>query len=168
KKGPESARKLADLRAELTRLKRPSLPPDVPGAYAVTEGKPEDIAMQRRGDPGSPGPIIPRGVPRFAFWDGQSSASASPQGSGRLELANWLTQPDNPLTTRVIVNRIWQHHFGRGIVATSSNFGLRGEPPTHPALLDWLAGRFIASGWSIKAMHREIILSRTYQLASDL
>ena len=66
-----------------------------------------------------------------------------------------------------MVNRIWQHHFGRGIVATSSNFGIRGDQPTHPELLDWLASRFIASGWSIKAIHREIILSQTYQLASD-
>jgi hypothetical protein len=68
----------------------------------------------------------------------------------------------------VIVNRIWQHHFGRGIVATSSNFGLRGEPPTHPELLDWLAGRFVAEGWSIKAIHRAILLSNTYQLGCQL
>ena len=67
-----------------------------------------------------------------------------------------------------MVNRIWQHHFGRGIVATPSNFGLRGEPPTHPELLDWLAGRFVARGWSVKAMHREIVLSQTYQLSSEL
>ncbi len=66
-----------------------------------------------------------------------------------------------------MVNRIWQHHFGRGIVATPSNFGIRGEPPTHPELLDWLAARFVASGWSIKAIHREIMLSQTYQLSSD-
>ena len=149
-------------------LKRPSLPPDLAGAYAVTEGKPVDAALQRRGDPASPGEVVPRGVPRFAFLDGEPPPPVSSHGSGRLELARWLTQPDNPLTPRVMVNRIWQHHFGRGIVATPSNFGLRGEPPTHPELLDWLAARFVASGWSIKAIHREILLSRTYQLSSDL
>ena len=66
-----------------------------------------------------------------------------------------------------MVNRIWQHHFGRGIVATPSNFGIRGEPPTHPELLDWLAAKFVVGGWSIKAMHREIVLSQTYQLSSE-
>ena len=126
-------------------LKRPSLPPDLAGGYAVTEGKPVDAALQRRGDPASPGDVVPRGVPRFAFLDGEPPPPVPSHGSGRLELARWLTQPDNPLTPRVMVNRIWQHHFGRGIVATPSNFGLRGEPPTHPELLDWLAGRFVAS-----------------------
>ena len=126
-------------------LKRPSLPPDLPGGYAVTEGKPVDAALQRRGDPASPGDVVPRGVPRFAFLDGEPPPPVPSHGSGRLELARWLTQPGNPLTPRVMVNRIWQHHFGRGIVATPSNFGLRGEPPTHPELLDWLAARFVAS-----------------------
>jgi hypothetical protein len=82
-------------------------------------------------------------------------------------LARWLTRPEHPLTARVMVNRLWQHHFGRGLVTTPSNFGLRGEPPTHPELLDWLAARFVASGWSIKAIQREIVLSRTYRLASS-
>jgi hypothetical protein len=90
------------------------------------------------------------------------------QESGRLELARWLTQPGHPLTARVIVNRIWQHHFGTGLVATASNFGVRGDPPSHPELLDSLASRFVAGGWSIKALHRAIVLSRTYQLSSDL
>ena len=113
--------------------------------------------------------VVPRGVPRFAIPGRRASQPAvSAQGSGRLELARWLTQPDNPLTPRVMVNRIWQHHFGRGIVATPSNFGLRGDPPTHPELLDWLAARFVAAGWSIKTIHREILLSQTYQLSSDL
>jgi hypothetical protein len=77
-----------------------------------------------------------------------------------------LTRPENPLTARVMVNRIWQHHFGKGLVTTPSNFGLRGEAPTHPELLDWLAARFVESGWSVKAMHRLIVLSKTYQLSS--
>ena len=136
----------------------------------------------------------PTPSPRASPWMPRSSAGAIPAGpglscpaaclgsrsggrlrlrpsraaaSGRLELAEWLTRPDHPLTARVMVNRIWQHHFGRGIVATPSNFGIRGEPPTHPELLDWLAARFVASGWSIKDMHREILLSQTYQLSSD-
>ncbi len=83
------------------------------------------------------------------------------------ELAEWLTRPDHPLTARVLVNRIWQHHFGRGIVATPSNFGLRGARPTHPELLDFLARRFVASGWSIKAMHRLILSSKVYRLSSN-
>ena len=88
------------------------------------------------------------------------------QGSGRLELAHAIASADNPLTARVMVNRIWQHHFGRGLVASSSNFGVLGERPSHPELLDWLAHRFMASGWSIKAMHRTIMLSATYQQSS--
>jgi hypothetical protein len=166
-KDPESKRRLAEMRLELSRLKRTSLPPDLPGSYAVTEGMPADAALQRRGDPAIPGEVVPRGVPRFAFLDSEPAPAVGSHASGRLELAKWLTQADNPLTPRVMVNRIWQHHFGRGIVATPSNFGLRGDPPTHPELLDWLASRFVVSGWSVKAIHREILLSRTYQLASD-
>ena len=83
-----------------------------------------------------------------------------------MQLAQWLTRADNPLTARVIVNRIWQHHFGKGIVTTPSNFGVRGEAPTHPELLDWLTERFIESGWSIKSIHRLILSSKTYRLAS--
>jgi len=167
RKDAQSSRRLAELRKELTRLKRSSLPPDLPGGYAVTEGEPTDAALQRRGDPDNPGDVVPRGVPRFAFLAAAPAPAVASHASGRLELAQWLTQIDNPLTPRVMVNRIWQHHFGRGIVATPSNFGLHGDPPTHPELLDWLAARFVASGWSIKAIHREIVLSQTYQLASD-
>jgi hypothetical protein len=164
---PKGRGRLAELKAELSRLKRTSLPTSMPGAYAVTEGPPTDVPLQRRGEPESPGPVVPHGVPRFAFLAGEAPPPMAKGSSGRNELAQWLTRPDHPLTARVIVNRIWQHHFGRGIVATSSNFGVRGEPPTHPELLDWLANRFVAGGWSIKAMHREIVLSQTYELASN-
>ena len=87
-------------------------------------------------------------------------------GSGRLQLAEWMTRPDHPLTARVMVNRVWQHLFGRGIVATPSNFGRLGQPPTHPELLDYLAVRFVKSGWSVKSLIREIMTSRTYQQSS--
>ncbi len=108
--------------------------------------------------------------------DGPATVTPLPTraSSGRrLTLANWLTRPDNPLTSRVIVNRIWQYHMGRGLVTTSSDFGKLGEPPSHPELLDWLAQRFVADGWSFKKMHRLLVTSRTYQQsatapASDL
>ncbi len=89
----------------------------------------------------------------WLFWG--VIRSTFQHGSGRLELAHAIASADNPLTARVMVNRIWQHHFGRGLVALLSNFGTLGERPSHPELLDWLAHRFIASGWSIKAMHRD-------------
>jgi hypothetical protein len=150
-------------RDELLALRRTNLPPDLPGAYAVAEGTPVDVPIQLAGDPDRPGPVAHRGPPRFL-------AGKEPfvirEGSGRLELARWLTAAENPLFARVMVNRLWQHHFGRGLVATPSNFGLRGEPPTHPELLDYLAAEFVRSGWSIKAMHRLIVLSHTYQLSS--
>ena len=84
----------------------------------------------------------------------------------RLALANWITAPDNPLTARVMVNRIWQHHFGRGIVASLGDFGHIGERPTHPELLDWLANEFVAQGWSLKKLHRLILISTAYRQSS--
>jgi hypothetical protein len=107
---------------------------------------------------------VGRGAP--AFFCSQPLEIPSTE-SGRRQLAEWLTRPENPLTARVMVNRIWQHHFGRGMVATPSNFGLRGAPPTHPELLDFLSARFIEGGWSIKAMHRLILTSKTWGLSSQ-
>src|SRR5262249_2400305 len=120
------------------------------------------------------GATVPRGVIQVigAVPSGSTAtvdpAIAQGQTSGRLELARWIASPANPLTARVMVNRIWQHHFGRGIVATSDNFGVRGDRPTHPELLDWLAARFVESGWSVKAMHRLIALSNAYQQSGQL
>jgi hypothetical protein len=151
------------LRDELLALQRTNLPPGLPGAYGVEEGTPADVPIQLAGDPARPGPVARRGPPRFLAGREPFLIRA---GSGRLELARWLTAPDNPLFARVMVNRLWQHHFGRGLVATPSNFGLRGEPPTHPELLDWLAAEFVRRGWSVKAIHRLILISKTYQLAS--
>jgi hypothetical protein len=129
--------------------------------YAVAESEhPADAKIQRRGDPTNLGPVVRRGMPGVL---GGYDLPPIRSGSGRRELAAWLTDPANPLTYRVVVNRLWQHHFGRGIVATASNFGIKGALPSHPELLDWLASRFIDDGFSIKAMHRRILLSATYQ-----
>jgi hypothetical protein len=156
--------KLNRLRAELEDLQKAGLPPGLPCAYAVSEGTPADVPLQRRGEPDDKGPTVRRAAPKFLA--GAHNLAIPAGQSGRLQLAEWLTRPDNPLTARVLVNRIWQHHFGRGLVGTPNNFGLRGEEPTHPELLDWLAAAFIEKGWSVKAMHRLIVQSKAYQLAS--
>jgi hypothetical protein len=164
-KSPADNLRLQQLQSEHSRLLRSNLPPDLPLAYAVSEGPTTDSPIHRRGEPSTPGPVVPR-IPRFPFLATQPPPTTT-HGSGRLEFARWLTQASNPLTPRVLVNRIWQHHFGKGIVATPSNFGIRGELPSHPELLDHLANRFLASNWSIKSIHRDILLSRTYRLSSQ-
>ena len=158
-------RRINERRNALKMFRRPGLPAGLAGAYAVAEGEPVDARLQRGGEPSDVGETVPRGTPKFLSAE---TPFAVPAGaSGRRQLADWLTRPDHPLTARVMVNRVWQYHFGRGLVATPSNFGLRGDPPTHPELLDWLTRRFIESGWSIKALHRLIVLSHTYALAND-
>ena len=132
----------------------------VPGTRHKTTG---DMPIFVRGDHLNPGEIVARAIPGV-FATGNDDFEIT--GSGRLELANWLTQPDHPLTARVMANRIWQHLFGRGIVATPSNFGRLGQPPTHPELLDYLAVRLVESGWSVKSLIREIMTSQAYQQAS--
>ena len=106
-------------------------------------------------------------VPRQFLEHFSSDRKPFIQGSGRLELARAIVDPKNPLTARVLVNRVWAHHFGHGLVATPSDFGLRAQPPSHPLLLDWLAARFVDDGWSIKKLHRQIMLSATYQQSSN-
>ena len=132
-------------------------------AYGVVEGTPHDVPMQMRGEPDRPGEVVPRG---FIKVLGGGPLPERTTGSGRLELAEWLTCGDNPLAARVMVNRIWQHHFGHALVRTPNDFGARGQKPSHPELLDYLAKEFIRSGWSIKAMHRLLILSSTYRQSS--
>jgi hypothetical protein len=132
-------------------------------AYAVTEGTPHDEKIQHYGDPKDLGEEVPRG---FLQVLGGGSLPADVKGSGRLALANWIASQDNPLTARVIVNRIWQGHFGRGIVATANDFGSRGVAPSNQDLLDYLATTFMEKGWSIKSLHKEILLSHAYQLSS--
>ena len=135
----------------------------VPKAYAVMDGPGRNAAVQKKGDPALKEEEVPRG---FLTVLGGQKLPAEERGSGRRQLAEWITDPANPLTARVMVNRIWQHHLGKGLVRTPNDFGVRGEAPTHPELLDWLAERFIASGWSIKSMHRLVMLSRVYALSS--
>jgi hypothetical protein len=155
-----AAEALAGARKELAAVQ--AAKPVIDDAYAVADGKPADARVQVRGDPHRLGDPVPRGFP--AVLGGQRLPPGF-HGSGRLQLATWLTDRGNPLTARVMVNRIWQYHFGRGIVETPNDFGSRGKRPTHPELLDFLAARLIDSGWSVKAMHRLILLSRTWQLA---
>jgi hypothetical protein len=168
---PLAARaRLAALRKELETLKG-TRPPVVPMAVAVQDGGPKgtrhegfrDAHVFIRGNHKKLGKKVPRRFPIVLAGDRQAAIT---QGSGRLELARWLTGPDSPLTARVMVNRIWQHHFGEGLVRTPNNFGERGERPTHPELLDYLADQFVRSGWSVKAMHRLILLSSAYQQSS--
>lgn len=132
----------------------------VPGTRHKKAG---DMPVFIRGNHLSLGQTVPRAIPRVFARDGDGFKIT---GSGRLELAHWLTRPDHPLTARVMANRIWQHLFGRGIVATPSNFGRLGQPPTHPELLDYLAVRLVEGGWSVKSLIREILTSRAYQQAS--
>jgi hypothetical protein len=156
---------LKQLRGEIERLQKAGPMALAPLAYAVRDGQPTDVRLQIGGDPRRLGAVVPRGVPKVLEPDG--TIDLPPGGSGRLALARWLTEgTPRALAARVMVNRIWQHHFGKPIVPTPSDFGLRGTPPTHPELLEWLASDFVASDWSIKAMHRRIMLSKTYQLAS--
>ncbi len=167
----------ADVRARLTRLRaerdaaRAVKFPPVPVALAAQEGGVpnsmyagfHDARIHVRGLYTRLGETVPRHLP--VVLAGQSQPPIA-KGSGRLELARWIASPDHPLTARVMVNRLWQYHFGQGIVRTANNFGKLGEPPTHPELLDWLADRFVKEGWSVKAMHRLILLSATYRQSS--
>jgi len=149
------------LRAEIKSAET-ELPPMYPFLHTVTDvDKPADINVALRGDPKTPGEVAPR---RFlqALCEGEPAAFT--QGSGRAQLAESIV--NHPLAARVIVNRVWQHHFGKGIVRTPSNFGRMGDRPSHAELLDQLAARFIANGWSLKKLHREILLSEAYGRAT--
>lgn len=152
---------LQTLRAERAVFARTE--PTLETAYAVRDGEPKDAAIQLAGDPTTPGAVVRRG---FLQVLGGEQVPRNHQRSGRRLLADWIADPRNPLTARVMANRIWHHHFGAGLVRTPSDFGLRGAPPTHPQLLDYLASHFIASGWSVKALHRLIMHSHAYRQAS--
>ena len=148
------------------------IPPDEPGSYLYEGPGPYETPPSYfliRGDPFSPGSLMSPGFVKVATYGDPPTMIPRPDGrtSGRrLALAEWLASPDNPLPARVIVNRIWHHHFGRGIVGTLDNLGKVGEPPTHPELLDWLAVELVKRGWSIKAMHQLMMTSEAYRMAS--
>ncbi len=138
--------------------------PDLPRAMGVTEGpKPSDLAINLRGSHWTLGPVVQRG---FLSAITKEKPVIPAGQSGRLQFAEWLTEPDHPLTSRVMANRIWRWHFGRGIVPSVDNFGRLGERPTNQPLLDWLAVQFTGHKWSVKDMHRLIMLSNTYQMSS--
>jgi hypothetical protein len=134
-------------------------------------GAPSPTYIYRRGDPQNPGKLVGPGVP-VVLTDGKTPFTPQPPWPGakktgrRLAFAKWLTQPDHPLTARVLVNRMWKHHFGNGIVRTLGNFGKAGALPTHPELLDWLATDFVRNGWSLKQMHRQMLTSAVYRQSS--
>jgi len=147
------------------KIPKPKWPVGTPLAMGVRDkAKPADTKINVKGDAKKLGDVVPRGFVSACGLD--ESVSIPEKQSGRVELAAWLTRPDHPLTARVIVNRVWQHLFGEGIVATPDDFGVYGARPTHPQLLDHLATRFVQDGWSMKHLIREIVLSRTYQLSS--
>ena len=159
-----TSQKLRKLQRDIDGLNatHPGAPPRA--MALVDKDKPDNAHVFIRGDAANHGPEVPR-----RFLEIFSGANRQPftNGSGRLELARAIADRNNPLTARVIVNRVWLHHFGAGFVRTPSDFGLRSEPPTHPELLDYLAARFMDEGWSLKKLHRQILLSSTWQQTSD-
>jgi len=158
------------LERQLRELKQAKAPP-LPAALAIKENGPTapPTHVLIRGSVHAPGDEVQPGFPTVLGFDDPSIA-VQPDGAAscgrRLVLARWLIDPANPLTARVIANRLWQHHFGRGIVRTPNDFGKFGQRPTHPELLDWLASEMMARGWRLKAMHRLIMTSQAYRMAS--
>ena len=156
---------------ERDRLQK-DLPLEPPVALAVSEGGVpgglfpgiQDVPIHIRGSYTRLGSVVPRRMPAFLAGENQPAIAS---GSGRRELAAWVASRDNPLTARVIVNRVWAWHFGQALVQTPNNFGLMSERPSHPALLDWLAARFVDDGWSLKKLHRRIMLSATFRQGSN-
>jgi len=145
--------------------------PPTEKVLCVTEAgpKPRETHILMRGVPTAEGDAVTAGFPSCVAPDAPAVPVPPPGGKStglRTAFANWVVSPDNPLTARVIVNRIWQHHFGRGIVRTPNDFGLQGAPPTHPELLNWLASEFVKQGWSFKKLHRLILTSNTYKQSS--
>jgi cytochrome c553 len=155
---PQTPR-VAFLRAEFDNLKK-TLPPEPAMASAVTDGVMVDQRVFPHGDHMNPGEPVSKHFPTAAG----GAHSPAVTGSGRRELADWLVSPDNLLTARVIVNRVWMWHFGEGLMRTPNNWGVMGDQPSHPELLDYLARTFVEGGWSIKSLHRQILLSSVYQM----
>ena len=159
----ERRKKNDEIRKELEERKK-QVGEKYPVAHCIKDGAAKNLHVYIRGNYKEQGDEVPR-----RFLEILTSGEAKPfsQGSGRLELASAIADEHNPLTARVVVNRVWQQHFGRGLVGTPSNFGMLGERPTHPELLDDLASRFMSGGWSLKWLHRQIMLSSAYRASSE-
>lgn len=155
---------IASLKEELKQLKKVE-PPSPEMACAIEEGENVNQKVFIRGDYRSEGEPAPKAFPLILSPHTRQSENFT--GSGRQQLAEWITQPEHPLTARVMVNRVWQWHFGEGIVRTPDNFGKMGELPSHPELLDFMAQQFVSNGWSVKTLHKMIMLSNTYQISSE-
>ncbi|HYV36026.1 MAG TPA: DUF1553 domain-containing protein [Gemmataceae bacterium] len=167
--GKDAMQKYAQLQKDLDALKKQKIPSDL--CLGVTEpgSKAPETFVLIRGNASVKGVKVEPGFPQVLTSEAPNLPTlpiGSPTSGRRLTLANWLVSKDNPLTARVTVNRLWQYHFGRGIVRSTSNFGTQGDKPTHPELLDWLASEFVERGWSMKAMHRLILTSSAYQMSS--
>lgn len=143
-------------------------------AFTGDREQPQPTVIFERGDVRKPGNVVePAGLSLFSSISGDLQlAPDAPEGERRIRFARWLTDPKHPLTARVMVNRIWQQHFGTGLIETPSDFGINGDPPSHPELLDWLATEFVRSGWSVKSLHRLIMTSHAWRqksmIASEL
>ncbi len=161
----DQARHLQARRAELDR-KIKTLPSPAK-VYGIQSSAPEAVHVLKRGNPETPEDVATPGAIQWATLPVSFGGQEMSDGERRMALAGWITNPRNPLTRRVIVNRLWHYHFGQGIVNTPSDFGHGGDRPSHPELLDWLADELLARGWSIKAMHRLIVTSRTYRQSSQ-
>ena len=160
------AAQLKQLRAEAQKLEKAlQAIPEPEKVYAIlSDPKPPVIKVQRRGNPEDEAQEV---TPGAFSWAKHASAAFgdqnTPEAQRRLALANWITHPENPLTARVIVNRLWHHHFGQGLVNTPSDFGIGGSSPSHPELLDYLARELITHGWSLKHVHKLIVMSKAYR-----
>lgn len=165
---PETQELTTRLERKLKELEANAMPEPARADAVQDKPAPERVKQHVfiRGDYASKGEPAPKVFP--AILEGLDQEPVDTNGSGRLALAEWIASDDNPLTARVIVNRVWQWHFGDGLVRTPNNFGKMGEEPTHPKLLDYLTARFIADGWSIKKLHKRMLLTSTYQMSSKI
>ncbi|MCA9226854.1 MAG: DUF1553 domain-containing protein, partial [Planctomycetales bacterium] len=165
---PAIVAEIADLERRKAELEQPRL------TFSGKFREPDETYVLRRGDPEQRldriGPRVPELFANVSLESSESNTAAldTPEQDRRLALADWVASPDNPLTARVMVNRVWQYHFGRGLVDTPNDFGVNGARPSHPELLDWLASEFIDSGWSIKHLQRLIVLSATYRQSGQI
>jgi hypothetical protein len=167
----KARRVVVEIESQLAQVRR-QLEPPLTIRAVWDRGEPSPTYILRRGEHNKPGALVGPGVPSV-LTDGRTPFAVEPPFPGgtqktgrRLAFARWLTEPDHPLTARVMVNRIWYHHFGTGLVKSLENFGVKGDRPSHPELLDWLAVEFVRHGWSIKQLHRSILNSRTYRQSS--